>query len=215
MATCGRCTRCLSACPTAAFVGPYHLDPQRCIAYWTIEARTPVPRHLRTAFTNRIFGCDICQEVCPWNRGLPDHSPRLPGLAARADRLAVPLLQGFAPDSPYWLDESAFRVHFRRSPILRARRSGMLRNVCIALGNWADPAALPALQQALVDPDPLPRGHAAWALGQMWARRRHALAADLLTAALAAETDDWVRGELAAGLDVDSTGNQPSANRAH
>ncbi len=197
---CGRCTRCLSACPTRAFVGPYHLDPQRCISYWTIEARQPVPRDLRPHFGNRIFGCDICQEVCPWNRRLAQRTPLLEGLHARSDRVAPPLLEGFAPATPYWLDEQAFRERFRRSPVRRAKRSGMLRNVCIALGNWADPSALPALRSALHDSAALARGHAAWALGQIVARHGHAGAARALADALDRESDEWVRSEIAAAL---------------
>ncbi len=199
-ATCASCARCLDACPTAAFVGPYHLDPQRCISYWTIEARGPIPRELRPLFGNRIFGCDICQEVCPWNARLAERTPRIPGLAAQAGRMAPPLLEGFAPATPYWLDEAAFRARFRRSPLLRARRRGMLRNVCVALGNWGDPAALPALASALADPEPLARGHAAWALGRLAARRVPGEPRRLLAAALPAEQDPWVRDEIEAAL---------------
>jgi epoxyqueuosine reductase len=171
-ATCGRCTRCLDACPTAAFVGPYHLDPLRCISYWTIEAKAPIPRALRPHFGNRIFGCDICQEVCPYNRRLPARQPLLPELHAHANRIAPPLLEGFTAEHPYWLDQAAFSEHFRRSPVKRAKRYGMLRNVCVALGNWAAPETVPALEQALIDPHPLPRQHAAWALGRVLARHR-------------------------------------------
>ena len=104
--TCGRCTRCLDSCPTGAFIGPYHLDPQRCISYWTIETRKPVPRSsCGPLFGNRIFGCDICQEVCPWNRNLDVHQPLLTGLQANMDRIAPPLLEGFAPTNPYWLNQ--------------------------------------------------------------------------------------------------------------
>ena len=139
-ATCGRCTRCLAACPTAAFASPYDLDPRRCISYWTIEARGAIPRALRPRFGNRIFGCDICQEVCPYNRRLPARIPLLAGLRAQQARVAPPLLEGFDPAFPYWLDEAAFAVRWRRSPVKRARRAGMVRNVCVALGNWGDPA---------------------------------------------------------------------------
>ena len=202
LGTCGRCARCLDACPTAAFVGPYHLDPTRCISYWTIEARTAIPRELRPRFGNHIFGCDICQEVCPWNQRLPARRPRLPGLQAQPARMAPPLLDGFTPDSPYWVDEAAFRSHFRRSPVKRAKRAGMLRNVCVALGNWADPAAVPALCTALADPDPLPRGHAAWALGCVAARHKFAPAVHALAAALNTEADPWVRQEITLALDA-------------
>jgi len=200
IATCGRCTRCLAACPTAAFVGPYHLDPQRCIAYWTIEASQPIPRALRPHFGNRIFGCDICQEVCPWNRHLPTQTPRLAGLHTQSERVAPPLLEGFAPDNPYWLDQAAFSSRFRRSPIKRAKRQGMLRNVCVALGNWADVDAVEALAQALRDPATIVRGHAAWALGEILRRQRHLPARQLLMDAQVDESDVWVLEEIAAAL---------------
>jgi epoxyqueuosine reductase len=199
-ATCGRCTRCLDACPTDAFLGPFHLDPLRCISYWTIEARSPIPAALRPHFGNRIFGCDICQEVCPWNSRLPERSPLLAGLAAQAERIAPPLLDGFRAESPYWLEDGAFAQRFRRSPVKRAKRAGMLRNVCVALGNWGDPAALPALAQALNDPAALARQHAAWAVGEILRRHQLPAAQDLLTARLTTETDPSVRGELAAPL---------------
>ncbi|MCC9076934.1 DUF1730 domain-containing protein [Litorilinea aerophila] len=204
VATCGRCTRCLDACPTAAFVGPYHLDPQRCISYWTIEARGPIPRALRARFGNRIFGCDICQEVCPWNRRLSRQTPLLKGLEAHADRIAPPLLEGFAAETPYWLQPAAFAEHFRHSPILRAGRAGMLRNVCVALGNWGAVEAIPALGQALQDPEPLPRGHAAWALGRIAARHPHSQARSLLAAALETEADPWVQEEIHLALSTPS-----------
>lgn len=198
--TCGACTRCLDACPTDAFVGPFHLDPQRCISYWTIEARTPIPRALRARFGNRIFGCDICQEVCPWNGRLSARSPLLDGLRAREDRMAPPLLDGFRPSSPYWVDDGAFALHFRRSPVKRAKRAGMLRNVCVALGNWGDPAATPALRQALADPAPLARGHAAWALGEVGRRYPATAAQSILAARLSEEADRWVRDEIVSAL---------------
>lgn len=199
-ATCGRCTRCIDACPTDAFVGPFHLDPLRCISYWTIESRRPIPRALRPLFGNRIFGCDICQEVCPWNSRLEERTPLLPGLAAQRERVAPSLLEGFAPETPYWLEQEAFSRRFRRSPIKRAKRDGMLRNVCVALGNWADPSALAALGLALDDPSVLGRGHAAWALGQLARQRSVAEAAKLLEARQAVETDEWVREEISAAL---------------
>lgn len=206
--TCGQCTRCLHACPTDAFVGPFHLDPQRCISYWTIEAQAPIPETLRPHFGNRIFGCDICQEVCPWNQRLPVRTPRLLGLAAQAARVAPPLLDGFDRATPYWIDEDAFAAHFRRSPIKRAKRRGMLRNVCVALGNWADPVGVPALTTALHDPEPLPRGHAAWALGRVLARHRHDAARRALSRALDQEDDVWVRGEISRALNPNTAARE-------
>ncbi len=198
--TCGRCTRCLDACPTGAFVGPFHLDPQRCISYWTIESQGPIPRALRSRFGNRIFGCDICQEVCPWNQRLAAHTPLLTGLQAQSARIAPPLLEGFAPANPYWLNADAFAQQFQRSPIKRAKRQGMLRNVCVALGNWGDPQAIAPLTLALADPQPLARGHAAWALGEI--RRKHNVGdvAALLNRALENEADEWVREEIGYAL---------------
>ncbi|MCB9147546.1 MAG: DUF1730 domain-containing protein [Caldilineaceae bacterium] len=196
LATCGQCSRCLDACPTHAFIGPFHLNPKLCISYWTIEARQPIPRELRPLFGNRIFGCDICQEVCPWNQRLPQHTPLLTQLRAQAHRVTPPLLAGFAPENPYWLNQQAFSTHFRRSPIKRARRAGMLRNVCVALGNWAAAETIPALRMALHDADPLPRGHAAWALGRVYAQHGDADALNALQNARAHEDDTWVRQEI-------------------
>jgi epoxyqueuosine reductase len=202
--TCGQCTRCLVACPTDAFVGAYDLDPRRCISYWTIEAPGPIPRELRPRFGNRIFGCDICQEVCPYNRRLDARTPLLARLHAQANRVAPPLLEGFAPDHPYWLDDAAFSERFVRSPLKRAKRRGLLRNVCVALGNWAAADALPALHLALADPDPLPRLHAAWALGQIIQRHPQSAIAgsaiSLLQSAAVDETDERVREEIVAAL---------------
>lgn len=198
--TCGGCIRCLTACPTAAFVGPYHLDPQRCISYWTIETKAPIPRELRPHFANRIFGCDICQEVCPWNQRLPQRSPLFVGLRAQADRIALPLLEGFATDTPYWLHQEAFNRRFQRSPIKRAKRAGMVRNVCVALGNWGAAETVDALKLALCDAEPLVRGHAAWALGEVWRRHRQPLLQQTLLTCLENESDDWVRTELQAAL---------------
>lgn len=201
--TCGRCTRCLDGCPTDAFVGPYHLQPTLCISYWTIESRSPIPKTLRRSFGNRIFGCDICQELCPWNLHLAERSPMMGGLLAQAERVAPPLLEGFQSDTPYWLQQDAFGQRFRRSPIKRARRAGMLRNVCVALGNWADPVAVNALSIALKDDEALARGHAAWALGEI-RRRHHVESVDpLLKSALNSEGVDWVQEEIRQALRAD------------
>ncbi len=198
--TCGRCTRCLDACPTNAFVGPYHLDPQRCISYWTIEAKGPIPRALRPHFGNRIFGCDICQEVCPWNKRLSEQPPLMAALQAQTDRIAPPLLDGFDPANPYWLDQEAFSRRFRRSPIKRAKRAGMLRNVCVALGNWGALEALAPLTLALADDSPVVRVHAAWGVGQLLRKMAHPQAQQLLQERLAQEADGEVRAELAWAL---------------
>jgi epoxyqueuosine reductase len=198
--TCGRCTRCIDACPTDAFVGPYHLDARRCIAYWTIETQASIPAALRPHFGNRIFGCDICQEVCPYNRRLAARTPRLAGLAARQERIAPPLLDGFQPATPYWLEPEAFARRFRASPVKRAKRAGMARNVCVALGNWGDPAAVDALGLALRDSEPVVREHAAWALGRVLARHRTTAAGELLATAQALEVEETVRATIQAAL---------------
>ena len=194
--TCGGCTRCLDACPTAAFVGPYHLDPQRCIAYWTIETQSPIPRDLRAAFGNRIFGCDICQEVCPWNHRLGERTPLMAGLLAQADRVAPTLAEGLTGPAPYWLQEDAFAARFRNSPVLRATRVGMARNVAVALGNSRHPAAAALLATLLADPSPQVRGHAAWGLGQVLCESDQAMIRTLLSEAAHKETDPWVKEEI-------------------
>ena len=202
--TCGRCTRCLDACPTDAFRGPLMLDARKCISYWTIEARGAAPRALRSRFGNRIFGCDICQEVCPWNRDLDTPPPlRIPDLAAQPQWMAPPLLEGFRADCPYWLSDEAFRDHFRKSPVKRAKRAGMLRNVCTALGNWGCAEAVPALGQALMDSAAFVRQHAVWALSQVWVRSRAETAHSLLQKCTEREEAVQVRRELAWALGPD------------
>jgi epoxyqueuosine reductase len=184
--TCGQCTRCLQACPTQAFVDAYQLDARRCISYLTIELRGPIPRELRPLMENWIFGCDVCQVVCPWSGSRTRLNPSVTDL----EQWAPPLLKLLA------LDEGGFRQRFRGTAILRAKRRGLLRNVCVAIGNWGDPAAIPALARALNDPEPLIRGHAAWALGQM----RGTLARTYLQEALSRERDPWVIEELQLAL---------------
>lgn len=153
---CGTCVRCIAACPTGAILAPYRLDARRCISYLTIEHSGPIPLELRPLIGTRIFGCDDCQEVCPWNRFATRTAD--PGLAARADQNApelIPLLD---------LDEAAFRSRFEGTALRRAGRDRFVRNVAVALGNAGDPRALPALDRAAVsDPDPDVREHAAWA----------------------------------------------------
>ena len=187
--TCGGCTRCLDNCPTGALVAPYTLDARRCISYLTIELKGPIPRELRPLIGNRIFGCDICQDVCPWNRRYARPGAEA-ALRPRPSCIEPRLLDLMA------LDDTGFCASFTRSPVLRAKRRGLLRNVAVALGNWGEQAAVPTLSNALHDPEPLIRGHAAWALGRIATPD----ACSSLEQASAAETDDWVRDELAFAL---------------
>ncbi len=160
---CGTCTRCIPACPTGAITAPYQLDARRCISYLTIELKGSIPVHLRPLIGNRIYGCDDCLAACPWNkfaRAACDDAVR-----PRADLSGPDLIALLA------LDDDQFRRLFARSPIKRAKRRGLLRNVCVALGNIGDAGAVPALRRAAEDdPEPLVREHAAWALEQIAAR---------------------------------------------
>lgn len=185
---CGQCDLCLKACPANAFVGPYVLDARRCISYLTIELKGAMPRHLRPLVGNHIFGCDICQEVCPYNvkaqaTAEAAFGPR-PGLFAPQ---LIPLLS---------LTDAEFRQRFRGSPILRAKRRGFLRNVAVALGNLMSEEAVPALIAALSDAEPLVRGHAAWALGEIGSQP----AFDALQQRVQVETDAEVVGEIEAAI---------------
>lgn len=186
---CGHCTRCLDACPTGALVAPYVLDARRCIAYLTIELRGPIPRELRPLIGNRVFGCDICQEVCPWNCRFARPTPE-PAFQPRPDAIAPTLLDLMA------LEDEGFQQRFRGSPVKRAGRRGLLRNVAVALGNWGHPAAVGALARAMGDAEPLIRGHAAWALGRIGTVE----ARQSLSQALIAEPDAWVQEELRLAL---------------
>jgi epoxyqueuosine reductase len=159
---CGSCTRCITACPTAAITAPFQLDARRCISYLTIELKGPIPLELRTAIGNRIYGCDDCLAVCPWNRFAREGG--MMAAHARPDLATPDLLELLA------LDEPAFKLRFHGTPILRAKRRGLLRNVCVALGNIADASALPALDRAGRDPEPLIAEHARWAAEQIIAR---------------------------------------------
>lgn len=199
-ANCGQCEVCLHACPTNAFVAPYVLDNRRCISYLTIELRGSIPIELRPLIGNHIFGCDVCQQVCPVNQRVEARLRRDGRLGASGERLEfqpravtgsspalIPLLA---------LDDEGFRERFRHSPIKRAKRRGLLRNVCVALGNLGDQAAVPALIGALQDHEPLVRGHAAWALGQLGGDAARAALLD----ARAGETDPNVAREVACAL---------------
>jgi epoxyqueuosine reductase len=161
---CGTCRRCIAACPTGAIVAPRQLDARLCISYLTIELRGPIPRELRPMIGDWIFGCDVCQEVCPWNRFAPP---------AREARLHARALEGWTLERWLELDAPGFDALFAGSPIRRARRAGFLRNVCVALGNRGEAGSVEALVRTLTgDPEALVRAHAAWALGQI--ARRHA-----------------------------------------
>lgn len=159
---CGSCTRCLTACPTGAITAPFQLDARLCISYLTIELKGPIPSELRTAIGNRIYGCDDCLEVCPWNRF--SHSARLMRPHFRPDLTTADLVELLS------LDDSAFKQRFAGTPILRTKRRGLLRNVCVALGNTGDSRALPALEKAGLDPEPLIAEHARWAIDQITKR---------------------------------------------
>jgi epoxyqueuosine reductase len=200
---CGSCRACLDACPTGALLGrdadgaPV-MDARRCISYLTIELKGPIPRELRPGIGNRIFGCDICQEACPWNRKFSE-SPEEPAYRAGPDTDGPILVELMS------LSEEGFGARFSGSPVKRARRRGFLRNVAVALGNWGSPEAVPVLVAALDDAEPLVRGHAAWALGRILVRLGIPgdggfEGAEALLARLEVEEDPWVREEIQAAL---------------
>ena len=153
---CGSCTRCIEACPTRAITAPFQLDARRCISYLTIELKGSIPIELRSAIGNRIYGCDDCLAACPWNR------------FARAGKMMKPFAKAglAAPDLLELLElsEADFRERFSGTPILRTKRRGFLRNVCVALGNAGDAESLPALERAAADIEPLISEHAIWAI---------------------------------------------------
>jgi epoxyqueuosine reductase len=187
---CGSCTRCLDACPTGCILPDRTLDASRCISYLTIELKGPIPLELRSRVGEWVFGCDLCQQVCPWNlrfaslHGDPAFAPR-PGVAQ--------------PDlaEEISLSPEAFKLKFKGSPLKRAKRGGYLRNVALALGNSGDTQAEEPLTAALADDaEPLVRGHAAWALGQIGGGK----VLYNLHAALKAEPDPWVQAEIRAAI---------------
>ena len=153
---CGSCTRCIEACPTRAITAPFQLDARLCISYLTIELKGSIPVELRPAIGNRIYGCDDCLAACPWNRFA--HEGTLMKQHARTDLAAPDLLELLK------LDEAGFKSRFTGTPILRAKRRGLLRNICVALGNIGDKESLPALQKAANDGEPLIAEHARWAI---------------------------------------------------
>ncbi len=181
---CGTCTRCIEACPTEAIVEPYVVDSRRCISYHTIELKGAIPLEYRAAMGDRVFGCDDCQDVCPWNRRAPEtgHSAFISRPWNEAPGLIEML--GLTPEE--------FRTRFRGSPVKRTKRRGLLRNAAVALGNTKDPEAIPALADSLGDDEPLVRGHAAWALGNIGGVRALAV----LEQAMKSEEDPWVIEEI-------------------
>lgn len=181
---CGTCTRCLRACPTGAFPRPFVLDARRCISYLTIEHKGWLDTALRGRMGNWVYGCDVCQEVCPWQRFAPVTA--VPAFRqSDLNRIAPPLLDLLA------LDDHAFKMRYAGSAVARVGRERLVRNACIAAGNWGDEAAAPALTRLLEDASAIVRGHAAWALAQV--------AGDdvgPLRALRNRETDEEVRAEL-------------------
>ena len=156
---CGKCTRCITACPTAAITAPHRLDARRCISYLTIEHKGPIPEEFREAIGDRIYGCDACLDACPWNRYA--EISREAAFHARESIFKHRLRDFLA------LDDESFRALFAKSPIKRIKRARFLRNVCIALGNTGRADDIPALERAAADPEPLVAEHAAWALRKL------------------------------------------------
>jgi epoxyqueuosine reductase len=193
--TCGACTRCLPSCPTGALIAPGVLDNNRCISYLTIEHKGVIPRELRPLMGDLVFGCDICQDVCPVNRKATpgNHREFAPEHGIGPSPSLIALLE---------MSEEEFRTRFKHSPVKRAKLQGMQRNAAIALGNIGDPSAVPALVDALCGPYELVRGHAAWALGRLGGE--YALAA--LSSRVGQEEVVWVREEIESALMGLSTG---------
>jgi epoxyqueuosine reductase len=181
---CGSCQACLDICPTVAFPAPYKLDARRCISYLTIESKGPIPREFRKAIGNRIYGCDDCLAVCPWNKFA--QAGREAKLAAR-DELRAPGLADLAR-----LDDAAFRALFTKSPVKRIGRDRFIRNVLIAIGNSNEPALAVEAERLLEDQSPLVRGAAVWALAQLIGRKEFAARAP---DAIRSESDESVRRE--------------------
>lgn len=181
---CGTCRQCLALCPTGALTDGYRLEPRLCISYLTIEHRGMIAPELRPALGNWIFGCDVCQEVCPWNSHRTAAEPV-------CDELMPPLAELLA------LDGEAFSRRFRGSAIKRAKRRGLLRNATIALGNSENPAALPILARTLEnESEPLVRAHAAWAAGRLGGRKAQAI----LERCRRSEPDEQVKDEINSAL---------------
>ncbi|MBI3024823.1 MAG: tRNA epoxyqueuosine(34) reductase QueG [Candidatus Tectomicrobia bacterium] len=189
---CGSCTRCIEACPTGAIVAPGVVDARRCISYLTIELRGPMPRELRPFVGAHFFGCDICQEVCPWNTDAPPAAE--PRFAPRAGARSPDLL-GLLE-----MDEGAFAKRFRGTPVMRSRYDGFLRNVAVAVGNTGGGEAVEPLMRTLRHRVILARGHAAWALGRVGRRLGAEPLRPILEGRLESEPNPWVREEIELAL---------------
>ena len=185
--SCGSCVRCIDACPTGAIVAPYVIDNVRCISYQTIENRGPIPVNLRPLMLDWVFGCDICQEVCPVNR---KEKPALEPQFGRGDLTVADLLEILE------MTDARFVERFAGTPIMRAKRVGLQRNACVALGNLRERDSVPALALALATGETLVRGHAAWALGEIGGSEAECA----LNAALNSEADPEVQAEVSAAL---------------
>lgn len=159
---CGKCTRCITACPTEAITAPFQLDARKCISYLTIELKGSIPMEYRRAIGNHVYGCDDCLDACPWNRFAKEAS--MMNETHRPEFDQPNLLEMLA------MDDEAFRKHFRGTPMKRTKRRGILRNVCVALGNIGDTDALPALEKASKDSEPLIAEHALWAIEEINSR---------------------------------------------
>ena len=195
---CGTCRACLDACPTGALLGRDEhgapaLDARRCISYLTIELRGPIPWEFRPLMGNRIFGCDICQEVCPWNARFAVPSTE-PAYSSRSDLDGPSLIE--LAERLLSLSGKGFLREFEGSPVTRAGRKGLLRNACVALGNWGVEDAVPTLVAALSDHAAIVRGHAAWALGRVGSPA----ALDALSSRRVGESDPFVLEEIGLAL---------------
>lgn len=182
MPGCGSCSRCLSACPTNAFPKPYVLDARRCISYLTIEHKGPIPRDIRSQMGNWVYGCDICQDVCPWQRFAKPQSEAV-FAPLDLDRAAPPLTTLLT------LYEEGFAEKYRGSAVFRIKRERLVRNACIAAGNSSLPNLAQYIEPLFADTSPLIRGHAAWAMGKLEIGR------DELKALLRSEQEGWVQDE--------------------
>lgn len=182
--SCGRCTRCLTACPTDAFPRPFVLDAERCISYHTIENPGWVPRGLRAKFGNWVFGCDVCQEVCPWNRFAP--VSRDPAFPSPLEHRAAPYLRDLLA-----LTDESYRALYDGSAVAQVGRARLVRNACVAAGNSGDTSLILPLRALTTDPDPFVRGHAGWGLWRLGG-------VDALRGLFPRESDDGVLAELGA-----------------